>query len=104
MLQSWWWSCVASAGPGLVRHSHPLVLHGLTSDAGASRLRAAPVGFLSSLACSLPIYLAVYYLYHLQMRRSSSCPSWATNMYVRLFASLMLYETLEVREARDGGL
>jgi hypothetical protein len=87
MLQSWWWCCVASAGPGLVRHSHSLVHHGLTSDVGASRFRAAPAGFLSPLVCSLPIYLAVYYLCRLQMRRSLSCPSRATNMYVHLFPS-----------------
>jgi hypothetical protein len=39
------------------------------------------------LACSLLIYLAVYYLCHLQMPSSSSCPSPATNMYARLFPS-----------------
>jgi hypothetical protein len=33
---------------------------------------------------ALPIYLSVYYLCHLQMPRSSSCPSPATNKYVRL--------------------
>jgi hypothetical protein len=44
-------------------------------------------GWASSLACSLPIYLAVYYLCCLQMFRSSSCPSPVTNMYVRLFPS-----------------
>jgi hypothetical protein len=35
------------------------------------------------------------------MPRSSSCPSLAKNMYARLFPSLLLYETLEVGEARD---
>ena len=87
MLQSWWWCCVASAGPGLGRHSHSLALLGLTPGAGASRFGAAPAGLLSPLACSLPIYLAVYYLCRLQMPRSSSCPSPATNRYVRLFPS-----------------
>jgi hypothetical protein len=85
-LQSWWCS-VASVGPGLGRHSHSLVLLGLTSGAGASRFGAALAGLLSPLACSLPIYLAVYYLCRLQMPRSSSCPSPATNRYVRLFPS-----------------
>jgi hypothetical protein len=79
------WSCVASAGPGLGRHSHYLALLGLTPGAGASLFGAAPAGLLSPLACSLPIYLAVYYLCRLQMLSSSSCPSPATDMYVRLF-------------------
>jgi hypothetical protein len=48
---------------------------------------AAPAGLLSPLACSLPIYLAVYYLCRLQMPRSSSCPCPATNRYVRFFPS-----------------
>jgi hypothetical protein len=87
MLQSWWWCCVASAGPGLGRHSHSLALLGLTPGAGASRFGAAPAGLLSPLACSLPIYLAVYYLCRLQILRSSSCPSPATNMYSRVFTS-----------------
>jgi hypothetical protein len=39
-----------------------LALLGLTPDAGASWFGAAPVELLSPLACSLPIYLAVYYL------------------------------------------
>ncbi|PWZ09320.1 hypothetical protein Zm00014a_010914 [Zea mays] len=43
--------------------------------------------FISPLACSLPIYLAVYYLCRLQMFMSSSCLSPATNMYVHLFPS-----------------
>jgi hypothetical protein len=87
MLQSWWWCCVASVGPGLGRHSHSLALLGLTPDAGASWFGAAPTRLLSLLACSLPIYLAIYYLCRLQMPRYSSCPSLATNRYVRLFPS-----------------
>jgi hypothetical protein len=55
------------------------------TDAGASWFGAAPAGLLSPLACSLPIYLAVYYLCRLQMLRSSSYPSPATNKYARLF-------------------
>jgi hypothetical protein len=85
MLRSWWWCCVALAGLGLGRHSHSLALLGLTSRASASRFGAAPAGLLSPLACSLPIYLAVYYLCRHQMARSSSRPSLARNMYVRLF-------------------
>jgi hypothetical protein len=40
-------------------------------------------------ACVLSpfMYLAVYYLYHLQMPRSSLCPSSPTNRYARLFPS-----------------
>jgi hypothetical protein len=81
MLWSWWWCCVASTGPGLGRHSHSLALRGLMPGAGASRFGAAPVGLLSPLACSLSLYmyLAVYYLCRVQMPRSSSCPSPATN-------------------------
>jgi hypothetical protein len=68
-------------------NSHSLALLGLTPDVGASRFGAAPVGLLYTLACSLPIYLVVYYLCRLQMPRSSSCPSPATNMYDRFFPS-----------------
>jgi hypothetical protein len=87
MLQSWWWCCVTLAGPGLGKHSHSLALLGLTLDAGVSWSGAAPAGLLSPLVCSLPIYLAVYYLCRLQMPRSSSCPSPATSRYARLFPS-----------------
>jgi hypothetical protein len=86
MLRSWWWCCVASAGPGLGRHSHSLALLGLLSGAGASRFGAAPARLLSSLACSLPIYLALYYLCRFQMPKSSSCPSPATNRYDHLLS------------------
>jgi hypothetical protein len=55
MLRSWWWSCVASVGPGLGRHSHSLALLGLTPGAGASRFGAAPARHLSQVVCSLPI-------------------------------------------------
>jgi hypothetical protein len=37
------------------RHSHSLALFGLTCGAGASQFGAALAGFLSPLACSLPI-------------------------------------------------
>jgi hypothetical protein len=87
MLRNWWFFCVASAGPGLGRHSHSLALLELTTGAGASRFGAASTELLSPLACSLPIYLVVYYLCRLQMSRSSSCLSPATNMYVCLFPS-----------------
>jgi hypothetical protein len=63
-----------------------------------SRIGAASAGLLSPLACSLPIYLALYYLCHLQMPRSSSCPSPATNRYVRLFPS-----PLALRNLGSGG-
>jgi hypothetical protein len=77
----------ASAGPVLGIHSHSLVLLRLTPGAGASWFGVASAGLLFPLACSLPIYLAVYYLCHLQMSRSSSCPSLVTNMYARIFPS-----------------
>jgi hypothetical protein len=78
--------CVASVGLGLGRHLHSLTLLRLTPGAGASRFGAAPTELFSPLACSLPIYLAIY-LCRLQMSRSSSCPSSAMNRYVRLFSS-----------------
>jgi hypothetical protein len=87
MLRSWWWCCVASAGPRVGRHSHSLVLLGLTPGAGASWFGATPARLLSPLACSLPMHLAVYYLCRHQMPRSSSYPSPATNRYARLFPS-----------------
>jgi hypothetical protein len=99
MLRSWWWCCVASVGPGLGRHSHSLTLLGLTPGAGASRFGDALHGLLSPLACSLPIYLVVYYLCRLQMPRSSSCPSPATNRYVCLFPS-----PLAPRNLGNGGV
>jgi hypothetical protein len=105
MLRSWWWCCVASAGPGLGTHSHSLALLGLMPVAGASWFGAALARLLSPLACSLPIYLAVYYICRLQMSRSSSCPSPATNRYMSASSHpLLLYETLEVGEARDVSL
>jgi hypothetical protein len=55
MLWSWWWCCVASASPGLGRHSHSLALLGLTSGTGVSRFGAAPIGLLYPLVCSLRI-------------------------------------------------
>jgi hypothetical protein len=95
MLRSWWWCCVASAGPGLGRYSRSLALLGLTTGAGVSWFGAAPAGLFSPLACSLPIYLAVYYICRLQMSRSSSCPSPATNKYDRLFSSPPALRNLE---------
>jgi hypothetical protein len=90
------------AGLGLGRHLHSLTLLGLTSGAGASRFEAAPDGLLSPLACSLPIYLVLYYLCHLQMIRSSSCPfRQRTGMPVSSLP-LLLYQNLEVGEMRDG--
>jgi hypothetical protein len=72
------------------------------SRAGASWFRAAPTGLLSPLVCSLPIYLAVYYLCR------SRCPGLRrvllrqrTCMPVS-FLPLLLYKTLKVGEARDG--
>jgi hypothetical protein len=48
------------------------------------------------------MYLAVYYLCHLQMPRSLSCPSLVTNRYAASSLHPLLYETLEVGEERDG--
>jgi hypothetical protein len=98
MLRSWYWCCVPSAGLELGRQSHSLALLGLTPGASASWFGDAPAGLLSPLACSLPIYLAVYCLCRLQMPRSSSCPSPATNMYVCLFPS-----PPALRNLRSGG-
>jgi hypothetical protein len=89
---------------GWGRHSHSLALLGLTPDAGASRFGAAPAGLLSPLACPLPIYLAVYYLCHLQMRSLRRVLlRQRTGMSVSSLP-LLLYETLEMGEARDRGL
>jgi hypothetical protein len=95
---------VASAGPGLGRHSHSLALLGLTPGVGAYWFGAAPVRLLSPIVCSLHIYLAVYYLCRLQcpclrrvlLRQRTSMPVYSL--------SLPLYETLEVGDARDEGL
>jgi predicted cobalt transporter CbtA len=86
MLQSWWWCCVASTGLGLGRHSHSLALLGLALGAGASWFGAAPAELLSTLACSLPIYLAVYYLCRLQMPRSLICYLWYTCVLKKYYA------------------
>jgi hypothetical protein len=98
MLHSWLWCFVASAGLGLGRHSHSLALLGLTPGVGASRFGAAPAGLFSPLVCSIPKYLALYYLCRLQMPRSSSCPSPATDKYVRVFPSPFALQNL-----RSGG-
>jgi hypothetical protein len=89
MLRSWWWWCVASAGLGLGRHSHSLALLRLTPGTGASRFGADPARLRFSACVLSPyMYLAVYYLFRLQMPRSLLCPSSITNMYARLFSSL----------------
>jgi hypothetical protein len=101
LLKSWWWCCVASAGS-----SSPTCcpLLGLAHGASASWFGAALAGLLSPLACSLPIYLAVYYLCRLQMSKSSSCPSPATNRYACLLPSPHALRNLGSGEARDWGL
>jgi hypothetical protein len=76
------------------RTGKALTLLGLTPSAGASRFGAAPAGLLSPPVCSLYMYLAVYYLCRLQMLRSSSCPSPATNGYAHLFPSLLALRNL----------
>jgi hypothetical protein len=48
----------------------------------------------SAYVLSPYMYLAVYYLCHLQMTRSSSCPSPVTNKYARLFPSLLALQNL----------
>jgi hypothetical protein len=48
-------------------------------------------------------YLAVHYLCCLQMPRSLSCPSPATNRYVCLLPSIHALRNLGSGEARDGG-
>jgi hypothetical protein len=61
-------------------------------------------GWASFSACVLSpyIYLAVYYLCRLQMPRSSSCPSAATNKYAHLFPSLPALRNLESGGDKDG--
>jgi hypothetical protein len=87
----------------LGRHWHSLALIGLTPGAGASRFGAAPAMLISLFACSLPIYLAVYYLCHLQMPSSSSCPSPATNMYVCPFSFPPALRNLKSRRGKKWG-
>jgi hypothetical protein len=50
--------------------------------------------FLRLHALSPYMYLAVYYLCHLPMARSSLCPSPAMNRYARLFPSLLALQNL----------
>jgi hypothetical protein len=59
--------------------------------------------FFFACVLSSYTYLAVYYLCRLQISRSSSCPSPATNRYARLFPSLPALRNLGSREAGDGG-
>jgi hypothetical protein len=91
-------------GLGLGRHLHYPALLGLTPGAGASRFGATPAGLLSPLACSLPLYLAVYYLCRLYMPRSSSCPLRQRTCMFASSLPLLLYEILEVGEARNEDL
>jgi hypothetical protein len=88
----------------LGRHSHSLALLGLTPGTGASRFgAAAPAGILSSIACSLLICIYRYTTYV-----ASRCPGLRRVLLLQrtgMHASslpLVLYETLEVGEARDG--
>jgi hypothetical protein len=97
MLQSWWWCCVASAGPGLERHSHSLALLGLTPGAGASRFGVASVGLLSPLVCSLSLYLRS--ILPMSPLDALSFCRVLFRQRICMFASslsLLLYETLEV--------
>jgi hypothetical protein len=67
-------------------------------------LELLQLGFFLRLRAFSPyMYLAVYYLYHLQMSRSSLCPSQATNRYAHLFPSLPALRNLGSGEAKDGG-
>jgi hypothetical protein len=102
MVQSWWRCCVTLAGPGLGRHSHSLTLLGLTPGAGASWFGVARAGLLYPLACSLYMYLAVYYLWRLQMPKSLLCASSATNRHACLFPTLPTLWNLGSGEVRDG--
>jgi hypothetical protein len=81
--------------PGLGRHSHSLALLRLATGAGCLSVWSCS-GWASFSACVLSpyMYLAVYYLCRLQMPRSSSCPSPATNKYARLFPSLPALQNL----------
>jgi hypothetical protein len=53
-------------------------------------------GWASFSTCVLSpyMYLAIYYLCHLQMPRSSPCPSPTTNKYARRFPSLPSLQNL----------
>jgi hypothetical protein len=85
----------------LARHSHSLVLLGLTSSAGASRFGAGPTGLfprlraLSLYMSSGTTYVASRYpvLRRVLLRERTGMSA--------SFLPLLLYETLEVGKARD---
>jgi hypothetical protein len=88
MLQSWWWWCRLgrSRAEKSLTFSRPSRI-----DAWCGCLSVwSCSGSASFSACVLSpyMYLAVYYLCRIQMLRSSSCPSQATNRYSCLFPSL----------------
>jgi hypothetical protein len=57
MLQSWWWWCVASVGPGLGRHSHFLALLGVTRWCGCLLVWSCS-SWASFFACVLSPYIS----------------------------------------------
>jgi hypothetical protein len=59
--------------------------------------------WVSFSTCVLSHYMYLYYLCRLQMPRSSSCPSSATNRYARLFPSLPALRNLESRRGEGYG-
>jgi hypothetical protein len=83
------------------RAGKTLALLGLTSGSGASWFGAAPARLLSPLACSLHIYLAVYYLCCLQMPRSLSCLLRQRTDILAFSLLLLFYKTLEVGRVSD---
>jgi hypothetical protein len=56
MLRSWWWCCVALAGPGLGRHLYSLTLLGLTPGAVPLGLELLRLGFFLRLR-ALSLYI-----------------------------------------------
>jgi hypothetical protein len=64
------------------------------SGVGASWFGASPAGLISPLACSLPIYLAVYYLCRLQMPNFRRVFIRQRIVMPASSLPLMLYETL----------
>jgi hypothetical protein len=88
MLRSWWWCCVASAGPRLEATCifSPFLYWRLVRV--PLGLKLLWLGFFLRCVLSPCMYLAVYYLCRLQMSMSLSCPSPVTNRYDCLFPSL----------------
>jgi hypothetical protein len=88
--------------PELGMHSHSLAIFGLTPGACASRFGAAPAELFSPFACSLPVCIQRYTTYVASRCPGLRCVLLRQRTGMTAFSlSFLLYETLEVGEARD---